>query len=103
MPKLIAEGADIRRQSRTIFNALRTTRCTLRLAHLSANTFGLRKMNSSVPAAAPATGPADLRDLANDSAEHHRLLPRSSSGRHPEPCAATTFPAFTHGRFGAPA
>src|SRR2546423_6742512 len=49
MPKLIAEGADIRRQSRTIFNAFRTTRSTLRLAHLSANTFGLRKMNSSVP------------------------------------------------------
>src|SRR6267142_1391027 len=49
MPKLIAEGADIRRQSRTIFNALRTTRSTLRLAHLSANTFGLRKMNSSLP------------------------------------------------------
>src|SRR6266581_6835349 len=49
MPKLIAEGADIRRQSRTIFNAFRTTRSTLRLAQLSANTFGLRKMNSSLP------------------------------------------------------
>src|SRR6058998_633522 len=48
MPKRIAEGADIRRQSRTIFNALRTTRSTLRLAQLSANTFGLQKMNSSV-------------------------------------------------------
>src|SRR5882724_11764861 len=48
MPKLIAEGADIRRQSRTIFNALRTTRSTLRLAQLSANAFGLQKMNSSV-------------------------------------------------------
>ena len=31
----IAEGADIRRQSRTISNALRTTRSTLRLAHCS--------------------------------------------------------------------
>ena len=50
MPKLIAEGADIRRQRRTISNALRTTRSTLRLAHLFVNTFGLRKMNSSVPA-----------------------------------------------------
>ena len=49
MPKLIAEGADIRRQSRTISNALRTTRSTLRLAHLFVNTFGLQKMNSSVP------------------------------------------------------
>jgi hypothetical protein len=49
MPKPIAEGADIRRQSRTISNALRTTRSTLRLAHLFVNTFGLRKMNSSVP------------------------------------------------------
>ena len=35
--------------------------------------------------------------------EHHRLLPRSSSGRHPKPCAATTFPAFTDGRFSASA
>ena len=49
MPKLIAEGADIRRQSRTIFNTLRTTRSTLRLVHLFVNTLGLRKMNSSVP------------------------------------------------------
>jgi hypothetical protein len=43
MLKLIAEGADIRRQSRSISNALRTTRSTLRLAHLFVNTFGLRK------------------------------------------------------------
>src|SRR5215831_11554101 len=35
------------RQSRTISNALRTTRSTLRLAHLFANTFELLKMNSS--------------------------------------------------------
>ena len=49
MPKLIAEGADIRWRSRTIFNALSrlrqgfgepgTTRSTLRLAHLFVNTF----------------------------------------------------------------
>jgi hypothetical protein len=56
----IAEDADIRRQSRTIFNALsvklrgshaplrRTTRSTLRLAHLFVNTFGLRK-NEFIP------------------------------------------------------
>jgi PGM1 C-terminal domain/ATP-grasp domain len=49
MPKPIAEGADIRRQSRTISNALRTTRSTLRLAHLFVNTLVLRKMNSSIP------------------------------------------------------
>src|SRR4029077_5435565 len=49
MPKLIADVVDIRRQSRSISNTLRTTRSTLRLAHLFVNTFGLRKMNSSVP------------------------------------------------------
>jgi hypothetical protein len=49
MPNLIAEGADIRRQSRMISNALRTMRSTLRLAPLFANTFGIRKMSSSVP------------------------------------------------------
>ena len=57
----------------------------------------------SVTAAAPAAGAADLCDFTNDSAEHHRLLPESSSGRHPEPCAAAAFPAFTYGRLSASA
>ena len=43
MPKLIAEAADNKWQSRTISNALTTMRSTLRLAHLFVNTSGLRK------------------------------------------------------------
>src|SRR5205085_2095715 len=45
-----------------------------------------------VPAPAPAstTGATRVRDVATDSPEHHRLLPRPAPRRHPESRASAT-------------
>ena len=56
-----------------------------------------------VTAAAPASRATDLRDVANDSAKYHRLLPGSSARRYPEPRAPAAFPPFTNGRLSAAA
>src|SRR5207237_4130607 len=54
-----------------------------------------RTFSIPVIAAASASGPAGLCNFANNSAKHHRLLPRSFARRYLKSCTAAAFPPFT--------